>query len=91
MPIWRREQSRATCDGNDVDAASLRAYQAAGEPALAGRNSTGGERLSLCTKRLGGRCKDRIYRTHHADTLMTPMQGSSSIQPQPVSYDSDVG
>ena len=74
-----RERLGAACNTTDVDAswriwskeaeASLvRAYHTAGGPALAGSSSfIGRGHLSLRTGRLGGRCKDRIYRTDHAD------------------------
>ena len=79
VPSEVREQLLAACDTTDVDAswrfwsreaeASLaRAYLTAGGPALSNPSSCVGRgQLSLRTKRLGGRCRDRIYRMDRAD------------------------
>ena len=79
VPVRVRELLRAACDTDDVDAslqiwsseeeASLiRAYHTAGGPALTEHSSSVGRgRLPVCTKRLGSRFQDRIYRTDHAD------------------------
>ena len=71
VPTRVREQLRQTCDDNDVDAAwylwsreaqtsLIRVYQAARGPALAGPNSIGRGKLPLGTRRLGGRCRNRM-------------------------------
>ena len=52
----------------EAEASLARAYLTAGGPALSRPSSyVGRGHLSLRTERLGGRCKDRIYRMDHAD------------------------
>ena len=91
-----REQLFTACDTTDVDAAwriwrreseaSLaRACLTAGGPAFSNPSSyVGRGQLSLRTKRLGGRCGDRIYRMDRADDLDVTNSGffvNSSLAP----------
>ena len=96
VPREVREQLLAACNTTDADAsrriwsgepvASLaRAYLTAGGPALSSLSSfVGGGHLSLRTKRLGGRCRDGIYRMDHADEFDVTNSGffvNSSLAP----------
>ena len=79
VPREVREQLFTACDTTDVDASwrfwsreaeacLARACLTAGGPALSNPSShVGRGQLSLRTKRLGGRCRDRIYRMNRAD------------------------
>ena len=83
VPMEVRDQLRSLClCVDDVDAAwdrwsqeaeagLLRAYQAAGGAlsSVAQQASLDGRRVSIRTRRLGGRCKCRIYRTDHSDPI----------------------
>ena len=91
-----REQLFIACNSPDVDAswllwsqeaeASLAgAYLSAGGPSLSNPSSyVGRGQLSLRTKRLGGRCRDRIYRMDRADNFDVTNSGffvNSSLAP----------
>ena len=96
VPREVREQLFTVCDTTDVDAswriwsreveASLaRACLTAGFPALSNPGSyVGRSQLSLRTKRLGGSCRDRIYRMDRADDFDVTNSGffvNSSLAP----------
>ena len=96
VPREVREQLFTACDTTDVDAswriwsraaeASLaRACLTAGFPALSNPDSyVGRGQLSLRTKRLGGRCRDRISRMDRADDFDVTNSGffvNSSLAP----------
>ena len=91
-----REQLFSACDSSDVDASwhlwsrepeacLARAYLTAGGPALLSPGSYVGKgQLSSRTKRLGGRCRDRIYRMNRADEFNVTHSGffvNSSLAP----------
>ena len=103
VPIRVREFLRAACDTDNVGAswqiwsseaeASLtRAYHSAGGPALTENSSSVGRGwLQMCTKRVGSRFQNRIYRTDHADEFDVTPLGSSSTHHFPHYCDSAVG
>ena len=70
---------------SEAEASLIRAYHSAGGPALAKHcSSVGRGRKQLCTKRLGSRFQDRIYRTDHADEFDVTHSGffiNSSLAP----------
>ena len=91
-----REQLLIACNSPDVDASWLlwsreaeaslaRAYLSAGGPSLSNAGSyVGRGQLSLRTMRLGGRCRDRIYRIDRADKFDVTHSGffvNSSLAP----------
>ena len=91
-----REQLFIACNSYDVDASwclwsreaeacLARAYLTAGGPALLSPGCyVGRGKLSLRTKRLGGRCRDRIYRMNRADEFDVTHSGffaNSSLAP----------
>ena len=80
VPREVREQLLTACNSPDVDASWLlwsreaeaslvRAYLSAGAPSSLSNPGSyvGRGQLSICTMRLGGRCRDRIYRIDRAD------------------------
>ena len=71
--------------GGEAEASLARAYVTAGGPALESPCSyVGTGQHSLHTKRLGGRCKDRLYRMDHADEFDVTSSGffvTSSLAP----------
>ena len=73
--LWSRE----------IEACLARAYVTAGGPALLSPGSyVGRGKLSLRTKRLGGRCRDRIYCMNRADEFDVTHSGffvNSSLAP----------
>ena len=96
VPREVREQLFIACNPADVDASWLlwsreaeaslaRAYLSAGGPSLSTSSSyVDRGQLSLRTMRLGGRCRDRIYRIDRADEFDVTSSGffvNSSLAP----------